>query len=269
MLIDTHCHLDAAEFDPDRAEVVRAAQHCGVAGMVFPAVSPANFTSVRALAWAVPGGAYALGIHPLAVAGVADDALAALRAALQQHQDDPRLVAVGEIGLDRFVPAAVEGQGWDRQWRFYQAQLQLAGEFGLPVLLHVRRAADWIAKGLRHVGRTGGIAHAFNGSRQQADRLIELGLALGVGGAMTFPRALQIRRLAAELPLAHLVLETDAPDIPPAWLWQAPRRNTPAQVAGVAQALAELRQVPVAQVIAATGASAVAHLPRLARCLAG
>jgi len=267
MLIDTHCHLDAPEFDADRESVIADAQAAGVKAIVLPAIAPSNFDTVRRLAWRMPGGVYALGIHPLFVQTAADDALECLRSALERQRDDPRLVAVGEIGLDRFVREISEGEAWERQWRFFHRQLELAAEFGLPVVLHVRRSVDLVLKGLRQVGEVSGIAHAFNGSRQQADQLIERGVALGIGGAMTYPRALQIRRLAAEIPLQHLVLETDSPDIPPAWLHAPDRRNTPAQVAGVACALAELRQISVEEVVHATAASACGHLPGLAAAI--
>ncbi len=263
MLIDTHCHLDAAEFSPDRAEVVAAAGAAGVRAIVIPAIAPHNFDAVRSLAHATPGGVYALGIHPLCVASCGDDALEVLHAALTRHRHDPRLVAVGEIGLDRFEPDIAEGEAWNRQWRFYEAQLRLAVEFDLPVLLHVRRAVDFILKGLRRVPVSSGIAHAFNGSQQQADELVRRHIALGMGGAMTFTRARQIRRLAHDVALQHLVLETDAPDIPPAWLHGRQPRNQPAEVAGVASSLAELREVDRDAVVAATGAAALAHLPRL------
>lgn len=269
MLIDTHCHLDAPEFDADRDAVIADARAAGVKAILLPAVAPANFDTVRRLARQVPGGVYALGIHPLLVREVGDDALDALRAALERHRDDPRLVAVGEIGLDRFVPEIAEGEAWDRQWWFFRRQLELAAEFGLPAVMHVRRSVDLVLKGLRQVGGVAGIAHAFNGSRQQADQLIERGVALGIGGAMTYTRALQIRRLAAAIPLQHLVLETDSPDIPPAWLHEPDRRNSPAEVSGIARALAGLRELSVEEVVQATGASACAHLPRLASAIGG
>lgn len=262
-MIDTHCHLDAAEFDADRNEVIQAALDAGVKAIVIPAVAPSNFDTVRELAHATPGGSYALGIHPMCVMQCADDALEQLREALLAWQHDSRLVAVGEIGLDRFEPALVEAEAWERQWRFYETQLRLAKEFDLPVLLHVRRAVDFILKGIRQIGVSSGIAHAFNGSRQQADELVKRQVALGVGGAMTFTRARQIRRIAHSTPLQHLVLETDAPDIPPAWLHGHKPRNQPAEVAGVASALAELRGVERSTVVAATGSAALAHLPRL------
>ncbi|CAM3440177.1 TatD family hydrolase [Bordetella sputigena] len=264
MLIDTHCHLDAQEFDQDRTQVVARAVEAGVRAVVIPAVGRGNFQTVRDLAHAMPGGAYALGIHPLFVGAAWDDDLAALRAAVEAAMDDPRFVAIGEIGLDFFVKEIASGEARDKQERYYAAQLDLAAEFGLPVLLHVRRSQDIVLKHLRrHPGVRGGIAHAFNGSEQQARGFIDLGFALGIGGAMTFPRALQIRRHAQQLGLEHLVLETDSPDIPPAWLHEPDRRNTPAQVAGVARALAELRGTDATAVAAGTAATALRVLPRL------
>ena len=267
MWIDTHCHLDAPEFDPDRDGVVARAVAAGVSMQVLPAVERANFETVRALAHR-HGLAYALGIHPLYVDRAADADLDALRQALQDHRDDPRLVAVGEIGLDHFVP----GLDRERQQRFYLAQLHLARDAGLPVILHVRRSADPLLAGLRRLGLRGGIAHAFNGSRQQAEAFTGLGFALGFGGAMTFERALQIRALAAELPPEALVLETDSPDIPPQWLYRtaaeraagARSRNEPAELPRIAAALAELRGLSLPAVAALTGANARRVLPRLA-----
>ena len=156
----------------------------------------------------------------------------------------------------------------ERQEWFYAAQLDLALRFGLPVIMHVRRSQDILLKHLRRRPRIGGIGHAFNGSFQQAQQFIEQGFALGLGGAMTFTRSLQIRRLAAQLPIESLVLETDAPDIPPAWL-ESGGRNEPAQVAGVARVLAELRDMTPEQVQTETGKNALRVLPRLARVLPG
>ena len=262
MLFDTHCHLDAAEFDADRDAVVARAQAAGVHGILIPAVDPANFVRVRELAHGIPGGAYALGIHPMAVAQCEDDALAVLRAAILDHLDDPRFVAVGEIGLDFFDPEISTGAPRARQERFFDAQLQLAVEFALPVLLHVRRAQDTILKYLRRRRVGGGSAHAFNGSVQQAEAFIGLGFALGIGGAMTYARATRIRSLAGSLDLSSLVLETDGPDIPPAWLTGA-RRNEPAELAGIAQSLAQLRGNTCERISAETSATALRVCPRL------
>ena len=264
--IDTHCHLDAAEFDADRAAVAARARAAGVAMQVLPAVEVANFEAVRALAHA-EGLAYALGIHPLCT-GRADDAdLDRLAVDLRAHRDDPRLVAVGEIGLDFFVP----GLDAQRQERFYLAQLKLARDAGLPVILHVRRSADGLLKGLRRIGAHGGIAHAFNGSREQADVFTGMGLALGFGGAMTFDRALQIRRLAADLPDTAIVLETDAPDIPPHWLYRTAvqreagerSRNEPGELPQIAVSMALLRGVPLQAVAEFSTRNALRVLPGL------
>jgi len=268
MLIDTHCHLDAAEFDADRQEVAAHAFSQGVRGIVIPAVERANFAVVRELAARVRGGAYALGIHPLYVARAADADLDALRAEVEAALGDPRFVAIGEIGLDFFVPGIASGTPRERQERFYAAQLAMAREYGLPVLLHVRKSQDVLLKHLRRHGRIGGIAHAFNGSAQQAAAFTGLGFALGMGGAMTYARALQIRRHASDTALEHLVLETDAPDIPPAWLHPPHRRNRPGELPGIARELAALRGMTPEAVARATTANALRVLPRLAAALA-
>jgi TatD DNase family protein len=264
--IDTHCHLDAPEFAADRLAVVCRAQEAGVGQIVLPAVDAANFDTVRQMAHA-HGYAYALGIHPLAVGGAEDADLDRLREALDRHRADPRLVAVGEIGLDRFVP----GLDVERLERFCVAQLQMAREFGMPVILHSRRAVDALAKHLRRIDVPGGIAHAFSGSRQQADVFLGQGCKLGFGGAMTFDRALRIRALAQELPLDAIVLETDAPDIPPHWLYRTAEqraagqtaRNEPAELPRIARALAELRGIPLGVLEEAVEANSRSALPRL------
>jgi TatD DNase family protein len=266
MWIDTHCHLDAPEFTVDRDAVVDRARAAGVGGMVIPAVEPDNFTVVRELAYR-HGFGYALGIHPLYVERAGEDALERLEQALAAQRGDPRLLAVGEIGLDHFVP------GGDRalQERCYVEQLRLARRFELPVILHVRRSADALLKQLRRLPVPGGIAHAFNGSLQQAGAFVDLGLKLGFGGALTFDRALQIRHLAAQLPLSAIVLETDAPDIPPHWLYRTAEqraagqtaRNEPAELPRIAAVLAELRGLTPAELAAANRENAIAALPRL------
>jgi TatD DNase family protein len=270
--IDTHCHLDAPEFDADRDEVLARARAARVGMMVLPAVDAAGFDCVRSLALRHDL-AYALGIHPLYVGAAGEDDLAQLALALGERADDPRLVAVGEIGIDLFVP----GLDVARQERFYLRQLQLARAAGLPVILHVRRSADALLKGLRQVPVTGGIAHAFNGSMAQAMAFIERGFALGFGGAMTFERALQIRRLAAELPAEALVLETDSPDIPPQWLYRTAQqraqgqtsRNEPGELPRIAATMAALRGWTDEDTARITRANACRVLPRLAALAIG
>jgi TatD DNase family protein len=277
--VDTHCHLDAPEFDADRPEVMARAASAGVGLIVVPAVTPATFAGSREAAHAC-GGAFALGIHPLYVRQVPDDALAVLEAQLVAWREDPRLVAVGEIGLDHFVPDLQSPVALALQDHFYAEQLKIAARVGLPVILHARRSADGLLKHLRRMaaqGRAlqGGIAHAFNGSEQQAMAFVEMGFKLGFGGAMTFERALQIRRLAQSLPFDAIVLETDAPDIPPHWLYRiaaerkqgAHSRNEPSELPRIAQTLADARGWTLAQTQEITTANACVALPRLAALL--
>jgi len=235
MWIDTHCHLDAAEFAADRDEVAAAARAAGVDTIVVPAVEAANFPAVQACCARYAGCVPAYGIHPMYTPQAHDGDLQTLRDWLARE----RPVAVGEIGLDFFVP----GLDPDRQRHFFVEQLKLAREFDLPVLLHVRRAVDPVLRELRRVGVRGGIAHAFNGSSQQAGQFIELGFKLGFGGAMTWSRATRLRELAATLPLDAIVLETDAPDIPPEFIGKG--RNAPAFLPRIAETLAALRGLPL------------------------
>ena len=269
--IDTHAHLDASEFAHDRAAVHARTRAAGVSCSVIPAVEAIHFDAVRTLAHAQHD-VYSLGIHPLFTPAATHLDIEQLDAALHTHRDDPRLVAVGEIGLDGFVPELNTSEALAKQQQLYKAQLKLAQHHQLPVILHVRRSADGLLKGLRDTPVVGGIAHAFNGSWQQAQQFIDIGFKLGFGGALTFERALQLRRLAVELPLSAIVLETDAPDIPPHWIYrtaeqraagQAQGRNEPAELPRIAQVLAELRGISLSEVAEATTANARAALPRL------
>lgn len=252
-MIDTHCHLDAAEFDGDRREVHAAALAAGVTKLVVPAVTVAGFGKTRQTVAQYAGCAAAYGIHPLYVMQAAEGDLATLYRWLA----DENPAAVGEIGLDHYVTDSDPG----RQEFFFVEQLKLAREFDLPVVLHVRRAVDPVLKQLRRFRVRGGIAHAFNGSRQQAEAFIQLGFVLGFGGAMTYTGSTRIRALAAELPLESIVLETDAPDIPSAWLNGG--RNAPSELPTIADVLADLRGITRPAVVAATTANARRVLPRI------
>jgi TatD DNase family protein len=255
MLIDTHCHLDAAEFAADRAAVAASAVSAGVPVIVIPAVGAGNFAAVRDCAARYPGCVPAYGIHPLYVADASEADLGTLRQWLiNESAGRHPPVALGEIGLDFFVP------GFDaaRQEYFFVEQLRIARDLGLPVLLHVRRSIDQVLKCLRRIKLDGGIAHAFNGSRQQADEFIKLGFKLGFGGAMTFSGSRRIRALAATLPLDAIVLETDAPDMPPAFIGRA--RNAPETLPRIAAVLAELRGQTLDSIAQATTANARAVL---------
>ena len=273
--IDTHCHLDAAEFSADVAGVRSRAAAGGVAHCVVPAVAVSNFEAVRLLAHQFSD-SYALGIHPLCVPQARDADLQALDDELALRKADARLVAVGEIGLDYFVPALLLSPMRERQEYFYREQLKLARKHGLPVILHVRRSADRLLKHLRALEPEGGwrgVGHAFNGSAQQALEFIKLGFKLGFGGTVTFDSARQIRRLAAQLPLESLVMETDSPDIPPHWLYktaqqraegQSQGRNEPGELPRIAGVLAQLRGISDETLAQATTANALQAFPRLA-----
>ncbi len=275
--IDTHCHLDAAEFDRDRDVVGRRAADEGVGAIVIPAIAVSNFDAVTRLAARTVGGAYALGIHPMLTPTARDDDIETLRTAVEAALDDPRFVAIGEIGLDLFVPSLTTPEAIERQTWFLDEQLKVARDFDLPVLLHVRRAQDPVLAALRRVRRRGGhgvatgIAHAFNGSRQQADAYVVLGFNLGFCGASTFERALRIRALATDLPDHAIVLETDAPDIAPSWIHGAEGkagRNAPAELPRIAATIASLRGITVDRLADATTRNARAVLPRLAETIA-
>jgi TatD DNase family protein len=279
MWIDTHCHLDASEFAGASIALADAAASAGVSAIVIPAVHKNNFAAVEALSQQREDCFYALGIHPMYVPTSDEKDLLFLRekvATLMNRNQMPdvdtdqqkqlpanRFVAIGEIGLDFFVPALKESPLREKQEFFFSEQLKIAREFELPVLLHVRRSQDTVLKYLRRIRVPGGIAHAFNGSHQQAQTFIDLGFKLGLGGAMTYTRALQIRRLATELPLTALVLETDAPDMSPSWIPHA--INTPAELPAIATVLAGLRGVTPADISMATTANAQAVLPRMRR----
>lgn len=263
MLIDSHCHLDfldSPEVPGGIAGVLARSRQAGVSAIVVPAVSPENFDRVALLADREPEVFFALGIHPMYVEGLSDAALIDLHNALDRFRHHPKLVAVGEIGLDHHVP----GLNREKMLQFLIAQCRLARDAELPVVLHVRKAQDQVLAVLRRFGIRHGIAHAFNGSDSQADAYCRQGLRLGFGGAMTFARAHRLHRLAIRLPLESLVLETDAPDIPPAWMAQG-EGNEPAQLARIADHLAGLRSIHSADVIRQTAVAACDSLPVLGR----
>lgn len=244
--VDTHCHLDAAEFAADRDAVASAACAAGIGEIWVPAVSAANFPEVQVCCQRYSGCRPAYGIHPLYTPQARPEDLDTLRAWVRKESP----FAIGEIGLDGYVPGLDHAQ----QTYYFAEQLKIARDAGLPVLLHVRRAVDEVLKYLRRTPVPGGIAHAFNGSRQQADMFIALGFKLGFGGSLTFAGSTRIRALATDLPLSAIVLETDAPDIPPAWLNQG--RNSPDQLPRIADELAALRGLSVEEVALQTSLNA-------------
>ena len=248
--IDTHSHLDAAEFDLDRDAEYERAVAAGVAIQVIPAISRDNFSAVAGTCSRYPGCLPAWGLHPMLIAIHRPEHLADLRAQIEAQ----RPVAIGEIGLDLFVREL----DYATQEFFYVEQLKIAKEYDLPVLLHCRKSSDQLLKHLRRIQVKGGIVHAFNGSQQQADEFIKLGFKLGFGGAFTWPRANNLRRLAVDLPLEAIVLETDSPDIPPVWVGHG--RNSPGELPRIAETLAELRGIKPGEIARQTSANARAVL---------
>jgi TatD DNase family protein len=231
VLIDTHCHLDVAAFDPDRAEVLAAARAAGLIAMVIPATHADRWGALLGLCDSESDLFPALGLHPLYLDRHREPQLERLERLIERH----RPVAVGEIGLDFFV-RELDRQ---RQQTLFEAQLELAKALGLPVLIHARKSHDQVLAALKRIIVPGGIAHAFNGSRQQAEKYIELGFKLGFGGMLTFERSSKLRALARELPLDGIVLETDAPDMTVAA--HRGERNSPSYLPDVLAALAEIR----------------------------
>ena len=257
MWTDTHLHLDASEYDSDRLTVVQRARELHVTRFVLPAVGAFNFDTVKALAHDIAGAVYCLGIHPMFVDNAKEEDLLTLKEKIQLSIADPKFAGIGEIGLDGFVP----GLNWEKQVQFFNAQLKLARDFDVPVVMHVRKAQDPVLKGLRVYQPRSGIAHAFNGSFQQAEHFLKLNMCLGFGGACTFTRALQLRRLASELPAHAIVLETDGPDIAPEWINK--QRNAPEHLPGIAQTIAELRGISVEELSLLSENNAQRALPAL------
>ena len=263
MWIDTHCHLDASEFAESLPSVICAAAEKNVKAILIPAVKVSDCSHVKELAHQysqdIPGLVYTLGIHPLYTNQAQESDIETLEKKIVESLADSRFVGVGEIGLDYFV----EDLDPHKQEFFFNAQLDLAQKYQLPVILHVRRSQDAILKALRRRNIASGIAHAFNGSFQQAEQFIELGFKLGFGGAATYERALQIRRLLKELPLDSILTETDSPDIPPAWLREEGITfNEPAFLPRIAKELASIREAREAEFASAIWNNAMKVLPR-------
>lgn len=246
-LIDSHCHLDAPEFDGDRDAVIARAAASGVVAQVIPAVSASTFPGLATLCSGRVDLFAAYGLHPMYLDQHADGDIDAVRTALKQDA----AVAVGECGLDFFV----DGLDPERQRTLFDAQLRLARDFDLPVILHARRAVDEVILRLRRIGGLRGVVHSFSGSGEQARQLFQLGFHLGIGGPVTYERAQRLRGLVAHMPIEHLLLESDAPDQPNASARGA--RNEPAAIVDVAGVIAQLRGVDVAEIATATTMNAV------------
>ena len=252
-LIDTHTHLDFPDFDADRTRLLARSRAWGVERMVGLGVDQRHWQRVWDLMQTDPPVDAAFGLHPVYLDEHRPEHLTELRAWLTRLDGHAQLCAVGEIGLDYFLPQLDR----DAQQRLFEGQLQLAADFNLPALLHVRRShAQVIATLKRFKLKRGGIIHAFAGSREEAREYIKLGFKLGVGGAATWPQALRLRKVLADLPLDALVLETDAPDMAPAMFPH--QRNSPQHLPNICRALAEVLNISPEQLADATTANACA-----------
>jgi TatD DNase family protein len=246
MLVDSHCHLDDAGFDQDRAAVIARARAAGVDRQVVPAVDAAGWPKLREVCAGDAGLFPAYGLHPMYLARHRPEHLRELRDWVGRER--PR--AIGECGLDYYV----DGLDRDAQQRYFDAQLELARDHGLPVIVHARRAVDAVIAAIRRVGRLRGVVHSWSGSQQQAEQLWESGFLLGIGGPVTYERATRLRRQAATMPLECLLLETDAPDQPDSGIRGG--RNEPARLRQVCEAIAALRGIAPEALAAATSANA-------------
>ncbi|TNF80435.1 TatD family deoxyribonuclease [Pseudomonas sp. ICMP22404] len=250
-LIDTHTHLDFPDFDADRPALLAASRALGVRQMVVLGVYRDNWQRVWDLVQSDPDLHAALGLHPVYLDQHRPDDVAHLRDWLARLAGHRQLCAVGEIGLDYYV----EGLDRERQQTLFEAQLQLAAEFELPALIHVRRSHAAVIATLKRLPlKRAGIIHAFAGSFEEAREYIKLGYKLGLGGAATWPQALRMHRVLAKLPLEAVVLETDSPDMAPAMF--PGQRNSPAHLPAICEALAAIMAISPEQLAEASTANA-------------
>jgi TatD DNase family protein len=245
-LVDSHCHLDADEFDPDRAQVIARAQAAGVRTQLLPAVTAASWPKLRDTCQLAEGLYPAYGLHPMFLDEHRPEHLEQLREWIVREQP----CAVGECGLDFFV----DGLDAELQKFYFDGQLRIAREFDLPVIVHARRAVDAVIAAIKQVGGLRGVIHSFPGSPEQAAQLHKLGFLVGLGGPLTYDRAQRLQRLVAQLPIEQLLLETDAPDQPDAGI--RGERNEPARLTVIAETVAKLRGETVAGIAEQTSANA-------------
>jgi len=246
VLTDSHCHLDAGEFDADRDAVIARALAAGVRRQVVPAIDAAGWPALRRLCNQHAGLYPAYGLHPMFLQAHSPEHLDLLREWIERE----RPVAIGECGLDFFV----EGLDHQTQQLYFEGQLALAREFDLPLIVHARRAVEAVIVAVRKVGGLRGVVHSYAGSEEQARQLWDNGFMIGLGGPVTYDRAQRLRRLAAQMPLEHLLLETDAPDQPDAE--HRGQRNEPARLTRVCEVIAELRDQPYEEVARVTSDNA-------------
>ncbi|WP_243039949.1 TatD family hydrolase [Dyella sedimenti] len=245
-LTDSHAHLDDDSFQGDGEAMLARAAEAGVRHIVVPGIDRASWERIANLGERHAHIHPAYGLHPIYIDRHQAADLDALPAQLKAH----RAVAVGEIGLDFFLPEL----DVQRQRDYFARQLRIARELDLPVIVHARRAMDEVTSTIKRIGGLHGVVHSFSGSLQQAGRLWDMGFHLGIGGPVTYERAQRLRRIVAGMPIERLLLETDAPDQPGAG--HRGQRNEPAYLTEVLREVARLRGESEADVAAATTANA-------------
>ena len=241
-LIDTHSHFDVAEFDVDRDNAYARAIAVGVITQIVPAISASGWPKLRQVCAQFTGLYPAYGLHPMFLASHQAEHLDELRAWIERE----RPVAVGECGLDYFI----EGLDRDVQQHYFDAQLKLARDFNLPIIVHARRSVDAVIASIKQIGGLRGVIHSFPGSAEQAAQLHALGFLIGIGGPITYERAKRLRRVVAQLPIEQLLLETDSPDQPDAG--HRGQRNEPARLPIILETVATVRGMSANDLAVAT-----------------
>lgn len=242
MLVDTHCHLDVDAFDHDREAVIARARAAGVMRQIVPAIEAATWPKLRETCAGDRGLHPAYGLHPVVLSAHREEHLQALRTWIERE----RPVAVGECGLDYYIPELDR----DAQQFYFDRQLEIARDYDLPLVVHARHAVEAVILSIRRVGGVRGVVHSFSGSPEQARQLWDLGFLIGIGGPVTYPRANRLRKLVATMPLEYLVLETDAPDQPDCE--HRGRRNEPVRLVRIVETIATLRRCSAESVVEAT-----------------
>lgn len=251
-LIDTHVHINFEAFQSDLDEIAQAWRDAGVVHLVHSCVEPTEFESIRAIADRFPGEvSFAVGLHPLDVDQWTEDTAAKIR---QLAQSDPRVVAIGETGLDLF-----KAENYEQQLQAFRSQIAIARQLQLPIIIHCRDAADQLADELHRVwetdGPVAGVMHCWAGNPEETQRFLDLGFYISFSGIVTFKNAASIKASAQMVPSNRLLIETDCPFLTPEPK-RKERRNQPANVQHVANHIAHLRSVSVEQIAEQTTANA-------------
>ncbi len=246
--IDSHCHLDHPTFDRDRSELLSHCQIQNIQQLIIPATVASQWGNAIDLGKAYPTLHIALGLHPLFIQQHEDSASTQLSKVLSTT---PETVAIGEVGLDYTIDHP------HRQLQLLDDQMEIANQFHLPLLLHVRKAHQPMLQCIRRTKHHRGIVHAFSGSYEEARIYLDQGFLIGVGGVVTRPNAHRLHRVVRKIPLESIALESDAPDLPP--VWARGERNTPLHIPAIAQHIAQLRNQPLERIANQTTAN-VRHL---------